>query len=314
MKNATKTNVLFTTTVLVYIILIHSVALLPSDLLTLNMVLVLPEIILLLPSLMYVIFLRPQDIGSYGLAKVSVGTSLATVALAFCMIPLVSLVNMISSMFVTNNVDSTLAVVVEANPMWLNLILIALIPAVVEEFIFRGLIFNGYKKRNPLMAILLSAFLFGLIHMNVNQFSYAFIIGIIFALLTYATGSIIPSTIAHFVINGNSVVMTHLSADMTAATGTMEQSSQAVATDAINIDYMMVIGTLLAMAVMAGVVGYFLFRYICKKNRSFESIKMIFRKDVRTSYDDGEGRFFDGYLWLGVGLCLVYIIVYDFIL
>ncbi len=311
MKNATKANVLFTTTVLVYIILIHSVSLLPDGLLSFNLVLVLPEIILLLPSLMYVIFLRPQDVESYGLSKVSIGTGLISVFMAFCLIPLVSLINMFSSFFVENSVDDTLLAVVTNNPMWLNLILIALVPAVVEEFIFRGLIFNGYKKRNPLMAMILSAFLFGLIHMNVNQFSYAFIIGIIFALLTYATGSIIPSTIAHFVINGNSVVMTHLTANMTAVEGTV---TEPVSPEVQLFAYVVVIGVLAVMAAVGGLVAFFLFRYVCKTNRGIESVKMIFRKDVRTSYDEGEGKFFDGYLVLGIGLCLVYIIMYDFIL
>lgn len=317
MKNVTKTNVLFTMTVLVYIILIHSIGLLPRELFSLNLILILPEIILLLPSLMYVIFLRPQDVSSYGVAKVSVGTCVASVIIAFCIIPLVSLVNVISSFFVDNSVEGTLTTIVTENPMWLNLILVALVPAVVEEFIFRGLIFNGYKKRNPLMAMILSAFLFGLIHMNVNQFSYAFVIGIIFALLTYATGSIIPSTIAHFVINGNSVVLSHLMANVDISTtntvDTIVEGGQSEMI-AVIIGTIMVLGVFTFLAAIGLVIAFFLFRYICNKNRGIESVKMIFRKNVRTSYDEEEGKFFDGYLWLGVGLCLVYIIIYDLIL
>ncbi|MBQ9699969.1 MAG: CPBP family intramembrane metalloprotease [Lachnospiraceae bacterium] len=231
---------------------------------------------------------------------------------------------MLSSLFVDMYVDHTLTTIVNENSVIINLIIIALIPAIVEEFIFRGVIFNSYKKRNPFGAVLLSAFLFGLVHMNVNQFSYAFVIGVIFALLTYATGSIIPSIIAHFVINGNSVVMSHLLTYIQKGTQAVTETGSAMTpVDKLNEEYGMlseaivyavVIGTLVVMSIIGCLVAFFIFRYICKKNRGIESVKMIFKKNVRNTYVEEEGKFFDEYLWLGIGVCLVYIILYDFIL
>ena len=217
MKNVTKTNVLFTATVLVYIILMYSLALIPHDKWSFNMSLVIPEIILLIPALVYVIVLRPKTVDGVSMEIVSPLTTILTVVLTFLIMPLVMLINSVSSLFVENGVEGTLNSVVNENPLWLNLVVIALLPAVVEEFIFRGLIFNGYKRRNPLMAIILSALLFGFIHMNINQFTYAFAIGIIFGLMAYATGSLLPSIMSHFIINGTSVVITHMSADTTKA-------------------------------------------------------------------------------------------------
>ena len=120
----------------------------------------------------------------------------------------------------------------------------------VDEFIFRGLIFNGYKRRNPFMAILLSAALFGLIHMNINQFSYAFVIGVIFGFMVYATGSLLPSILSHFIINGTSVVISHLSVD---------SATEPVATEVkIGItDYIYVYVALGTIAIIGLLIAYF---------------------------------------------------------
>ena len=61
-----------------------------------------------------------------------------------------------------------------------------------------------------LPAILLTGFLFGCMHMNLNQFIYAFALGIYLAFLVEATGSIFSSMIAHFTLNATSVVMSFL--------------------------------------------------------------------------------------------------------
>lgn len=309
MKNVTKTNVLFTSTVLVYIILVYVVRLIPAKALTLNMLLVLPEVILLIPSLVYIIVLRPSTVDDVRISPVSLGTFFKTVLLTFLIMPLVSFINAISSFFVGNSVNNTLDLIVGKNPLWLNLIIVALLPAVVEEFIFRGLIFNGYKRRNPFKAVILSAVLFGLVHMNINQFSYAFVIGVIFALLAYATGSLIPSITAHFLINGTSVVMAHFYAgkkDAPVASGEIKLPENAM--------FIITCLFLLMLAIGGVVLGTLLFISICKKNRGTENVKRIFAKPYRKMYDEGEGKFIDGYLLLGIGICLIYIVLYDFIL
>ena len=304
MKNVTKTNVLFTATVLVYIILSYSLEFVPASLLTVNMLLVIPEIILLLPALAYVLVLRPKTVEGVSMGVVSLVTTILTVVLTFLIMPLVMFINSLTSLFAENSVDTVLTHIVNNNPLWLNLLIIALLPAVVEEFIFRGLIFNGYKRRNPFMAILLSAALFGLIHMNINQFSYAFAIGVIFGFMVYATGSLLPSILSHFIINGTSVVISHLSAN---------SATEPVATEVkIGIaDYIYVYVALGVIAIIGLLIAYFVYKCICNKNRGFENVKRILKKPHRTEFVEEEGRFFDGYLLLGVGVCLIHIILVE---
>lgn len=88
---------------------------------------------------------------------------------------------------------------------------LALIPAIFEELIFRGIIFKGLNKRFSLVgSILLSALLFALMHANLQQFVYPFILGCIMAWLVARTGSLIVSMIVHFINNFLVVLMTYL--------------------------------------------------------------------------------------------------------
>ena len=50
-------------------------------------------------------------------------------------------------------------------------------------------------------AALMSGLLFGCFHLNINQALYAFVMGIVFAYMVEATGSLWSSVIAHFAVN-----------------------------------------------------------------------------------------------------------------
>lgn len=94
------------------------------------------------------------------------------------------------------------------NGWWfaLNLVLLAVVPAIVEELLFRGVIYNGLKQYGKKTAIVLSAVLFALIHGNVDQTIYPILFGLILAYIVYKTDNIIYSMIAHFV--NNAIVLT----------------------------------------------------------------------------------------------------------
>lgn len=78
----------------------------------------------------------------------------------------------------------------------------AVVPAVFEEILFRKIILNYSKRYGNIFAIVFSAVLFGLYHMNLNQGIFAFIIGIMFAIITLKTGNIKMTMLLHFLNNG----------------------------------------------------------------------------------------------------------------
>ena len=82
------------------------------------------------------------------------------------------------------------------------LILTAVLPAICEEFLHRGILLNGLIKQFGVRrAILWSSILFGLMHMNVGQFFYATILGWFMAVAALASGSLWGSVIVHFTNN-----------------------------------------------------------------------------------------------------------------
>ena len=96
-------------------------------------------------------------------------------------------------------------------PTWgsffLSLLTVAILPAICEEFTHRGLLLSGYKKLGFKKAVILSALMFGLIHLNVNQFFYATVIGLVLAVVTLYSRSIVPAIIIHFMNNGINVYL-----------------------------------------------------------------------------------------------------------
>lgn len=85
-----------------------------------------------------------------------------------------------------------------------NMILSAVIFApILEEILLRGIILDGLLKRySPTKAIVWSAIIFGVMHLNPVQAVGAFILGIALGWLYYRTRSLWPCIFLHFVNNG----------------------------------------------------------------------------------------------------------------
>ena len=77
----------------------------------------------------------------------------------------------------------------------------AMLPGVCEEITHRGMLLNGFKKQGLAKALVLSSLMFGLMHLNINQFFYAFIVGLIIGFIAICANSIIPAMIVHFTNN-----------------------------------------------------------------------------------------------------------------
>lgn len=87
----------------------------------------------------------------------------------------------------------------------LTLFTTAILPAFCEEIAHRGMILHTFKKYSSVIAILISALCFGFAHMNIYQFFYCFLFGLVFGYVTIISGSIIPAMIFHFINNFSSL-------------------------------------------------------------------------------------------------------------
>ena len=165
------------------------------------------ELVLLVPTLLYMAAARPKLDRLSERWRLPLAAVPLLILMAYCILPLISLVNLLSMWVSGENAAGALLGPMQRLPLWASLLCISALPGFLEEFIFRGLFYGAYRERGVWRAILVSALLFGLMHMNLNQMCYAFVMGVLFCLLYEATGSILSSMLIHAVFNGNSVLL-----------------------------------------------------------------------------------------------------------
>lgn len=84
----------------------------------------------------------------------------------------------------------------------------AILPAIFEELFVRKAILGYSKKFGVTFAILVSALVFGLLHMNLAQGIFAFLTGIILGYVVVKTKRLFPAMIIHFLNNGYAALVT----------------------------------------------------------------------------------------------------------
>ena len=91
----------------------------------------------------------------------------------------------------------------------LNLLVIALIPAVSEEMLFRGVLQQWFGRwlKNPHICILLTATIFSLAHGEIFAFLPRFMLGTVLGYLFYCSKSILVNMAVHFINNATIVVI-----------------------------------------------------------------------------------------------------------
>jgi hypothetical protein len=85
--------------------------------------------------------------------------------------------------------------------------IVAVVPAVFEEFMVRGIIMSSYEKRGTKVGIIISAIFFGLLHMDIKNLFGPIVFGIIFGYIVIRTDSIFAGMIAHFANNAFAILI-----------------------------------------------------------------------------------------------------------
>ncbi len=96
---------------------------------------------------------------------------------------------------------------------WLNLLSVSIFAPLFEEWLCRGMVLRGLLQKvklKPVWAIVISAAFFALIHMNPWQAIPAFLMGCVFGIAYYRTGSLKLTMFMHFVNNTFALVVGHI--------------------------------------------------------------------------------------------------------
>ena len=148
------------------------------------------------------------------------------IVLAFCIFPITSFTGQINAgmelpdwfsgverWMVTKeeNATSVINLLIVSDTFWmmiLNLFMIAVLPAIGEEFIFRGVFQKIFYRlfRSGHIAIWITAFIFSAIHFQFFGFIPRFILGLVFGYLYLWSGTLWLPVISHFVNNAVPVI------------------------------------------------------------------------------------------------------------
>jgi membrane protease YdiL (CAAX protease family) len=163
-----------------------------------------------IPFLLYLIFTRQSFSSVVALKSLDLKNFFLVIGIVLCSMPMAGLLSAFTSLFVDNQVSEILLGTATTYPFWLALLAIGVAPSIFEELMFRGAIFKEYKHMSIHRAAIINGFFFGAIHLNFQQFFYAFALGVLFSYLLHYTGSFIAPVIGHFIINGLNVTMIYL--------------------------------------------------------------------------------------------------------
>lgn len=277
MKRTKQANILILT---ISIIIIGTGFLVSGLIENTRIALIISQSIILIPAIIYVILTRQNLFKLIRFRKINIQTFFLVILFTYCMMPLLNLVNAISMLFSTNLIKGAATNIMGDN-LLLGLFMVAIIPAVVEETTYRGVLYNTYKPNGALKAIFLSGLVFGAVHMNFNQFFYAAFLGIVMALVIEATDSICSSMLMHFIFNGNSVMMLYLLPKMQKFLESYGQneSTKSLMEETVSKDQLLLsIMGLAPVAVFTTTAAVFVFIAIARRNQRLDYIKSIFKK------------------------------------
>lgn len=294
------------------------------------------QVIFLLPSVAYMILNHKKYITTVRLKKMSFGNIILTILFGLLFSPVLTFVNALSLVFTKNSVSGTMISLTNEVPWIIGMLVVTVLPAICEETVYRGVLFNEYGKYDMVKGALLSGLIFGLMHRNLNQFSYAFVMGFIFGLMIEATGSILSTMILHFMTNGTSVTLLYLyrplyefvqklqeEAAALGETDTAEMLGSAFGDTSLSYDEWIQSVTTVAgkdviiqslpgyalNAVIFGILAFLIYRIIAKNTGNWEKIKSAFtgKTDKKGSWKD----LFTPYCIAGIAICVGIMVLYE---
>lgn len=161
-------------------------------------------ILVLVPNLLYIAIKKQSFKETLKLNKISKEQIKYIVGISIFTYPVAVFFNLIVLTILSSfgNLAQSAAPIPDTPSLFLfSLFVISITPAICEEVMFRGVIMDAYENLSKRKAIIISAFLFGIYHINIQNLIGPLLIGIIFGITVYKTNSIFAGMIGHGINN-----------------------------------------------------------------------------------------------------------------
>lgn len=211
--NSKKVNYAFLVSIVLYIGSIFGAAyLFPSLMESIVFNNFLCELVIILPGILFAVCSGERLTKFLHFNKLKISTLLVIIPFTLLSMPVITLVNLISQFFAENEAAMVMESYRIADMPFLQILVsVGIFAPFCEELACRGIYYRGYgKSGSAFKAMFLSALLFALVHMNINQAMYAFAMGLMAVLLVEATGSLWASVIYHMLINSSQVCLMYV--------------------------------------------------------------------------------------------------------
>ena len=241
------------------------------------------------PAIIYLVITRQSAKDVLKLNKLYFKDTLLIILLAFVCQPIMIFFSLLSQFFFENEIGNFVTGIVNS-PYIILLLLIAVLPAVTEEITIRGIVLSGYEDKNIYLSCIITGLLFGIMHLDPQQFLYTAVLGFVLALVVRITNSIFASALIHFFINGTSITLQKLLSLIPENTPVMEQATE-VSLRSLDIQEKIFMSSFYGLIALAfGIAAYF----IIKKLADLNIRRGIIDKDeLSIKYNKSNERVFD---------------------
>ncbi|WP_055665102.1 CPBP family intramembrane glutamic endopeptidase [Desnuesiella massiliensis] len=228
-------------------------------------------IFLIIPSLIYFLITGLPIKETLRLNKLKGDEIFKIILIALLSQPVAWFLSFLSSLFFNNDVAEVFKAMQGISYVSM-LIVMALTPAICEEITMRGIVLSGYDNKSNFKAAMMSGLIFGMLHLNGQQFLYAFVLGILFGYLVRITNSIFATMLCHFTFNGIQVTMQYFLVKVLGKIG-----ASTTAADARNIPLSEKLNTLIVLFFIAAIFAAIIFVVVkgmynnrIKRNEAYE--------------------------------------------
>lgn len=171
------------------------------------------QIMIISLPLLFAYYIKTDFKKTFSLNKINLKQVLGGILMWMGGFVVINIITQITLHLFPQNIEAAQALtdsIIMKDKLLLNIIIVALMPAICEEIFFRGFVFTSFKgQKSYKIAIIASGILFGFMHMDFLRIIPTSILGMIFAYTVYKSGSIFIAMILHFINNGIAVLVSH---------------------------------------------------------------------------------------------------------
>ena len=306
MKKVSKANTYFLIIILLQLFLPVHLVFKWFNITDIKLMLLISHVItFIFPAIIYLIITRQSVKSTLKLNKLYFKDALLIILLAFVCQPIMTFFSLISQFFFENEIGNFVTGIVDS-PYIILLLVIAVLPAITEEITIRGVILSGYEDKNIYLACSITGLLFGIMHLDPQQFLYAAVLGFVLALVVRITNSIFSSALIHFLINGTSITLQKLLTLLPNSNLIMDEATEVSLKNLVLSEKIVIAIFYGVIALAFGIAAYFIIKKLAELNIRRGTIN---RDELSIKYSKSNERVFNAQFIAIIIIYLLYMMI-----